>query len=241
MANKIDQLRAQFYQMGTAQKLQFIERLKPQVATTKNSEYKAFLNECIKAYNAEINSGGAAPRPSLQSHATGGTMGNLIIKGHGNDNNMQAKMIIGMVVLGVVGIVLALVLINVVSSYHAGFDFRRIHGVVFFGDRIIRSGTLSLIALFLISSGVIGAIMKMQGRFKSQIAVYEGGISGLSVKKERFTLTYNEISSVHSQEDDDSSVDNLRSININASGKVFQVHSSKWSEIVAEINMRRRV
>ena len=54
MASQIETLRAQFDGMNTAQKKQFIQNLKNALENKNNAEHKAFLNECIKKYNSEV-------------------------------------------------------------------------------------------------------------------------------------------------------------------------------------------
>ncbi|MCL2356423.1 MAG: zinc ribbon domain-containing protein [Defluviitaleaceae bacterium] len=68
-SSQVSTLRLQFYQMGTPQKRQFIERLRPQVISTRNAEYKALLDECVRAYNAEVAQANASPPKPASSAA----------------------------------------------------------------------------------------------------------------------------------------------------------------------------
>ena len=52
MNPQIEQLRRQFNGYNTAQKREFIEKLRQKLQGNKNPEYTKFLNECIQAYAA---------------------------------------------------------------------------------------------------------------------------------------------------------------------------------------------
>jgi hypothetical protein len=55
MANpQIQQLRAQFNNMNTAQKKEFIEKFRDKVAGSTNAEYQKFLSECVESYNRDF-------------------------------------------------------------------------------------------------------------------------------------------------------------------------------------------
>ncbi|MCL2225751.1 MAG: hypothetical protein FWB96_12360 [Defluviitaleaceae bacterium] len=163
-------------------------------------------------------------------------MGNLVLKGHGNDGNTKMPLYIAVAIFALIGIVLSFVLVSILANYHVGFGFGRTHGIMFFGDRLLPSGTARGILVFLVITSAISFLVKMSGNFKSSILVYEAGISGLSNSNDKFSLNYGEISSVHSNDDGF-----FKSININASGKIFQIYTSKCSEVAAEINKRRKL
>ncbi|MCL1882785.1 MAG: hypothetical protein FWF81_03420 [Defluviitaleaceae bacterium] len=57
MTSQIEQLRANFGRLNTAQKKQFIDNLKQKIQGKNNPEYAKFLNECIQSYNADIRRG----------------------------------------------------------------------------------------------------------------------------------------------------------------------------------------
>ena len=67
MASKIEQLRVQFRKMGAPQKKQFIERLRSQLANSKNSQYRAFLNECIREYSSDVKKGSSSSSKAMQA------------------------------------------------------------------------------------------------------------------------------------------------------------------------------
>ena len=55
MASQIPQLRQQFDVYSTAQKKEFIDKLKVKLQGSNNPEYSKFLNECVQKYNANIS------------------------------------------------------------------------------------------------------------------------------------------------------------------------------------------
>ena len=105
-----------------------------------------------------------------------------------------------------------------------------------FGDSVFSANVLRATFVIPIALGVHSIISYTKSHFNTEIAVFEEGVSGLSKKNEKFELKYSEISAVHSQDEG-----SWKSVNINANGKVFQVYTSKCSEIIAEINKRRKV
>lgn len=54
MASQIEQLRSHFKGLNNTQKKAFIDNLKVKLQGSKNAEYMAFLNDCIKSYNEEV-------------------------------------------------------------------------------------------------------------------------------------------------------------------------------------------
>ena len=58
MSAQINQLRVQFKPMSVAQKKTFIDNLKIKLHGKNNPTYTAFLNECVRQYNAELRGGG---------------------------------------------------------------------------------------------------------------------------------------------------------------------------------------
>ena len=64
----IDELRGKFEQMTLAQKKQFIGNLRTQLQNSTNAANKQFLNECIKAYNEELQ--GKTGKAASQTDST---------------------------------------------------------------------------------------------------------------------------------------------------------------------------
>ena len=168
-------------------------------------------------------------------------MGNLIIKGQGNDISNESTQNIYIVAIGIAGFIVALILISVLSNDHRvhvpGSIWGEIrHGVAFFGRFVLPANFLRGVAAIASVGFIIWGFSQSRSYLNSHVSVFEKGISGLSKDNEEFALKFSEISSVHSQNES-----GFTSININASGKVFQVYTAKCSEIVSEINKRREV
>ena len=163
-------------------------------------------------------------------------MGKLIIRGYGKDADNETKLYAVTVGYSIVGFVVVSILIGAFSNYHAVGPGETVHGLRFLGDWVIGAAPARVVVALLIAAGVIGRIQHMKPQFDSVVSVFEEGIEGVSSKKETFSLKYSEISSVHTQ--DESS---WKSVNINASGKVYQVYTVQCNQIAAEINKRRNV
>ena len=69
MTSQIPQLRQHFDGLNTAQKKEFIDKLKQNTQGTNKPEYINFLNECVQKYNASVR-GGSVSGASMVSHPT---------------------------------------------------------------------------------------------------------------------------------------------------------------------------
>ncbi|MCL2225919.1 MAG: hypothetical protein FWB96_13205 [Defluviitaleaceae bacterium] len=156
-------------------------------------------------------------------------MGEHMITGCGGDRDDEIKLYTRAVILGIIGVVVAFVFIDVNSDYHiiSLFDIR--HGIRI-GDFVIQPGIAKVGSALVIFGLVCKEIEKTLPKLRSKISVYEEGVRGLSTNNEEFELKYSQISSVHSQHEHGTSV------NINAHGNVYQVYTVRGSEIAAAIN-----
>jgi uncharacterized membrane-anchored protein len=96
---QIQQLRTQFNGMNTVQKKQFIDNLKVKLQGSNNSEYRAFLNECIQNYNVAVKSGVVAPQ---KTSAPANTATKAVSSGKGNKKKKSKKLLIIFAVVAVV-------------------------------------------------------------------------------------------------------------------------------------------
>jgi len=169
-----------------------------------------------------------------RSMSSGGK-GSLVASGNGKDVNIAA-IVGGMVIAGVVVFIILSIVIGFISDYHVGgFMGPRLYGIRF-GDRVIPPYGARVSVAMILSGFVLAGILHLVPKLlNSELCVYGDKISGVSEKKETFTLKYAEISSVDTQDD------GLKSININASGRIYRVYTVKCKEIAAEINKRRNM
>jgi hypothetical protein len=239
MASQIDQLRNQFNALPTPQKAKFIGNLKIQLQNNKKPEYTKFYNECVNKYNAEVR-GGAKSTPAknkVSSQSNGNyPLGNLIIKGHGKDADDEKTIYTIIVISMIAVIILAYFAIGSLSENHFTGPRATMYGIRI-GDSIMPANVARALSAMFIAFCFLGSIGKLRPDFNSKIFVFEEGISGISKEKEIFELRYSEISSVHYSQEKES----WKNVNINASGKIYQVYTSKCKEIATEINMRRKV
>lgn len=83
---QIDNHRLQFNEMSMQEKRQFIERIKQQLEKVPNTEWAAFLNECIQQYNAEARGAPSvySQSPAANQPAAGGFVQQLHMYGRSN-------------------------------------------------------------------------------------------------------------------------------------------------------------
>ena len=160
-------------------------------------------------------------------------MGNLVIKGHGKDAGDKASFFTISVVVGIIGIILVFVIVNAASDYHPAGPWPQMTYGIRIGDIVFAANLVIATLSILIAINIIRDIVRSNNRYKSEVSVFEYGISGVSETNEAFELKYDQITSVHSQEENA-----WKSVNINAGGKVFKVNTYKCVEIAAEINAR---
>jgi hypothetical protein len=162
-------------------------------------------------------------------------MGKSIIWGHGRDGGDDKKIIAMMVAILVALYIVVFILIGGMSNYHGGWGSPRVYGIRFGDGVLVATNLRVMLAFVFIGLGIVGHI-QLKSFFNSRIDVCEDGVRGMSKSKEAFELKYNQISSVHSQ---DEGRGNWKSVIVNVSGKTFQVYTIRCNEIVAEINKRR--
>lgn len=161
-------------------------------------------------------------------------MGKVIVSGHGKDKRGLAFQVY-------LGCIIASFLVWYVTLYLFVYFFSTsrfvrgewIYGMMVFGEFVpFFIITFILMAVFF-GSG-ISMIVQERNKFKSWINVFEHGVQGLSTRSESFELKYSEISSVSADER------LLKAVILNISGKTLKVRTSNYTEIVAEINRRRK-
>ena len=237
----ISEQRAKFNKMSTAQKKQFIYNLTNQLRGSNSTAHKQFLDECIQKYSAEKRGAsiGAQDKSTtntvISGDITNENLGKRIIRGYGKDANDVKGAYIAAIVLGIVGIIALIVMINVFSDTHRVGVFETVQGIRV-GDIVLRASHLRIVVVAIFISGEIGYFMNEKSKFNSEISVFEKGVSGVSKGKENFELRYSEITSVSTQQEGAWS-----SVSIHASGKTCLVYTIKFNEIAAEINKRKNL
>jgi hypothetical protein len=161
-------------------------------------------------------------------------LGKLIVSGRGTDARNETADYAVAIIISVTIFVVVFIIIGILSDYHSlGFGRGTVYGIRI-GDTVARASNTRGLAALLLAGITVWAIVESRTRFRTYIDVYEKGVRGLSKKNEQFLLRYNEISSVHTQDEQ-----KWKSVNINAHGKVFQVYTIKCKDIAEEINKRR--
>jgi len=164
-------------------------------------------------------------------------MGKLIIKGHGRDLVDEKKHYTIMVLISIVCAIVIFFSINAISQEHRIDWNESVYGIRI-GDTIFPAFIPIIIAVMILVGFDIGYIVKTRCRFDSEVSVFDKIVSGTSNSKETFELSYNEISSVYAQ-DGSGWEGSWKSVNINANGKIYQIHTAKYRDIATEINNRR--
>ena len=161
--------------------------------------------------------------------------GRAIVIGRGTDAGDSAKIYIMTAMICIAVFIVVFIMIGTMSSYHfQGLGRGSVYGIRL-GDLVLRATALRIIAAAATAVFAAQSVIMLRGRFNTCIYVYENGLWGMTAKKEQFELEYNEISSVHTQDES-----KWKSVIVNASGKTFRVYTIKCHEIAEEINKRRK-
>ena len=183
----------------------------------KNCEHalKDGQGECPNCFEAVVNPTSTINKPVASEIPK--SAGNFVISGCGNEISI-AGVVGGVIIASVVAFIILSIVIGFISDYHVGgFMGPRLYGIRF-GDRVIPPYGARISAAMILSGFVLAGILHLVPKLSnSEVSVFEDRVNGVSEKKETFTLKYAEISSVDTQDD------GLKSININASGRVYRV------------------
>ncbi|MCL1788045.1 MAG: hypothetical protein FWG38_08665 [Defluviitaleaceae bacterium] len=199
-----------------------------------------FCTDCgTEATKDEAFCKGCGTPVKISHIVKGSRLGNFIMKGSGKDGNADKSSYVMLAATCIVLVIASFFFLGAISDDHVVGLTRqgaqRVQGIIFF-SWVMPTNTARVMVAGLIIAGISWATLKtIVPKLNSEISVFEHGISGTSTKRETFELTYDEVSSVDSQE-----IEKAHYININSGSKVYQVYTPKWKEIIAEIKTRRR-
>ena len=168
-------------------------------------------------------------------------MGNLLMKGHGQDG-LETKIrsfffIVFLGILFIIGVSFFFsFMFERMSGYHnIGHVMQplRVYGIRF-GNWVVNTAPLRILTPIFVTiitvSGLGKIYLKSLPVFNSEIFLYEYGVTGKSTNGENFQLRHNEITVVTSGKG---------YLHINASGKEFSVCTILCDEIAAQIRHRK--